>query len=593
MHENPRQSRGKIIDDFRRSFLDFDPGGVNSAAQAATEWLKDHIALDFETYVARLQRAFSSGINSDVDTLVQRLMDSLASGHVTISIGEAETILELLQREFRFDSCADLGDSLIGMGVVSLKIRRIYARSLIETDRITPAIYLLEHLAEEAEQADDQEETSEAYGLLGRCYKQLYVDCAGCRETSHRHLQDALECYWAVYADPAFSEYSELSWHAVNLATLGKIAADNKVQIDFDWEEIAEAVIHMVQKQFSDAYVAAIDEGEEVDRQIHWKFATLAEANIALENYDKALKQMVRFANEHHTRFRFAGTLRQFEQVVRLDPSDKQQGAIIHFIRAMALNNREECELLVTDGDSQLKTVDEIVGEITDDPVRFEGIFGTARFKTYLWYRTGLQSAGSVAKITDMFGTHYGTGFLVDGGDFHRSLKNKKVLMTNAHVVSPDSREQHNAFGEALAPEDARVVFEATQERTMMEGLTPVFTSGRDQLDFTILTFDKEPDVPSLPVTANNPSADDRVYIIGHPQGAGLSFSIQDNQIVDLNAGKIRYQTPTQKGSSGSPLFNESWEVFGLHHAEISNPQANEGILFRNIVSHLDKGYHD
>ena len=58
--------------------------------------------------------------------------------------------------------------------------------------------------------------------------------------------------------------------------------------------------------------------------------------------------------------------------------------------------------------------------------------------------------------------------------------------------------------------------------------------------------------------------------------------------------------TDTERGSSGSPVFNNDWKVIALHHAGkteedgglVINPAtgekrgANEGILIKNIVQH-------
>ena len=50
---------------------------------------------------------------------------------------------------------------------------------------------------------------------------------------------------------------------------------------------------------------------------------------------------------------------------------------------------------------------------------------------------------------------------------------------------------------------------------------------------------------------------------------------------VDANSGKIQYVNKTAGGSSGSPCFNEDWELVALHHAERSRSfgSIREGIL--------------
>ena len=94
---------------------------------------------------------------------------------------------------------------------------------------------------------------------------------------------------------------------------------------------------------------------------------------------------------------------------------------------------------------------------------------------------------------------------------------------------------------------------------------------------------------------------DQRVYIIGHPLGGGLSFSLQDNLLLDIVAPKLHYRTPTEPGNSGSGVFNEVWKIVAIHHAggrdlkrltpvagESDRYAANEGIAIGAIKEGLD-----
>jgi V8-like Glu-specific endopeptidase len=86
-----------------------------------------------------------------------------------------------------------------------------------------------------------------------------------------------------------------------------------------------------------------------------------------------------------------------------------------------------------------------------------------------------------------------------------------------------------------------------------------------------------------------------RLYVIGHPRGGGLMFSMQDNRLVDHGAPtdyRVHYRTPTEPGSSGSPVFNGSWELVALHHSGSATMkrihgagtyEANEGIWIQAI----------
>jgi V8-like Glu-specific endopeptidase len=87
------------------------------------------------------------------------------------------------------------------------------------------------------------------------------------------------------------------------------------------------------------------------------------------------------------------------------------------------------------------------------------------------------------------------------------------------------------------------------------------------------------------------------VCIIGHPGGGGLSLSLQDNLLLDYDDQKMHYRTPTENGSSGSPVFNKQWKLVGLHHKGDSRMpklngkqgayEANEGIRISAIIEAL------
>ena len=83
--------------------------------------------------------------------------------------------------------------------------------------------------------------------------------------------------------------------------------------------------------------------------------------------------------------------------------------------------------------------------------------------------------------------------------------------------------------------------------------------------------------------------------MIGHPAGGGLKFSIRGNDLLgyDPESFRVHYSAPTEGGSSGSPVFNQAWQLMAVHHAgdakmrRFDDPsatyQANEGITIKAI----------
>jgi endonuclease G, mitochondrial len=89
------------------------------------------------------------------------------------------------------------------------------------------------------------------------------------------------------------------------------------------------------------------------------------------------------------------------------------------------------------------------------------------------------------------------------------------------------------------------------------------------------------------------------VSIIQHPSGAPKMLAIRENKVVDCFDSFIHYSTDTQPGSSGSPVFNDSWDLVALHHAGVPSPDtsggwiANEGVRISSIMQFLAAHYDE
>ncbi len=86
------------------------------------------------------------------------------------------------------------------------------------------------------------------------------------------------------------------------------------------------------------------------------------------------------------------------------------------------------------------------------------------------------------------------------------------------------------------------------------------------------------------------------LFIMQHPKGAALKLALDTQAVVGLyGAGRrVRYTTSTEPGSSGSPVFDQNWNLVALHHsgdpASIM-PSYNEGIPITLIGGRLrEKG---
>lgn len=95
---------------------------------------------------------------------------------------------------------------------------------------------------------------------------------------------------------------------------------------------------------------------------------------------------------------------------------------------------------------------------------------------------------------------------------------------------------------------------------------------------------------PSRPVEVG-----DRVYIIQHPKGGYKQISLHENIVTSRNNQRIQYLTDTESGSSGSPVFNDRWELVALHHQWVDvaikgshKPEyRNQGVNIARVVKAL------
>lgn len=88
------------------------------------------------------------------------------------------------------------------------------------------------------------------------------------------------------------------------------------------------------------------------------------------------------------------------------------------------------------------------------------------------------------------------------------------------------------------------------------------------------------------------------VNIIQHPNSMPKTIAIRNNLLTAREETKLLYETDTEVGSSGSPVFNDQWDVVALHHYGAAEGQAsgvasgtkvNEGIRISSIYTDLQE----
>lgn len=498
----------------------------------------------------------------------------------------ARRILKQLRRNRRFDLMQRLADQLLQSGSRDPEIRRQYAQSQLDQGNITAGLSVLRQLVRSTV-GDDWRENYEARGLLGRAYKQLYVDHgeAGTRR-QRRYLQDALRWYHGVYR-----EDSDQLWHGINTVALLARAERDGVRLDGGYPSV---------RGLAEAILSTVHRKHEAGRCQVWDEATALEACVALGRPEEALTWLARYLDHREDEadaFEYASTHRQLTEVWQLDATEGLGAKILPPLMARLLERQGgRLEIASDELVAQQKQAIELTGDL-----QYERILGRDSFVRLRWLASALERAKSVARIENrLTGKGIGTGFLVRGGDFHPDYGDEILLLTNAHVLS-DIATIHGA----LSARRALVTFEAPRpaidERRVKEIL---WSSPPHELDGTLARLDPPiEELEACPITNELPpvgdGANSRVYVIGHPRGGQLSFSIHDNHLLDHDDRLLHYRAPTEGGSSGSPVFNDQWELVALHHAggeEVARLNdkagyyaANEGIWVQAIARALNQ----
>ncbi|ULJ74483.1 DNA/RNA non-specific endonuclease [Rhizobium gallicum] len=221
-----------------------------------------------------------------------------------------------------------------------------------------------------------------------------------------------------------------------------------------------------------------------------------------------------------------------------------------------------------------------VTAEELDAETIQEVVFATRDFQSVEFLERGIFASRSVGRILIRAGGGFkarGTGFLVAPG----------LLMTNEHVLSSPALAgvcvvemdyEQNRFG----PEKHPQIFALEPER---------FFLCDPDLDFALVAVaaasDHGVEITSygwLPLNGAQGKIaivdGDYINIVQHPLGREKEVVIRNNRVLDMRTSNnepgsdalgafLHYEADTEKGSSGSPVSNDSWEVVALHHSGV------------------------
>lgn len=230
------------------------------------------------------------------------------------------------------------------------------------------------------------------------------------------------------------------------------------------------------------------------------------------------------------------------------------------------------------------------------DSIAFERILGKNDLFPISYLQIGLNLSKAICRISirDSRGVTigYGTGFLVS----------PNIILTNNHVIN-SYQVASNSIAEFNYQDDENFM-PCPSYNFRLNPETFFITD--EKLDFTLVAVNENvtnqqhlKDFGYLKMSQKQGTIlpEEYVSIIQHPKGGPKSVTLRENKVSRIKESFIHYLTDTEPGSSGSPVFNDQWDLVALHHSGVPNPNqkdewiANEGILIFAIVNYLAKKY--
>ncbi|WP_106402855.1 DNA/RNA non-specific endonuclease [Actinocorallia populi] len=211
--------------------------------------------------------------------------------------------------------------------------------------------------------------------------------------------------------------------------------------------------------------------------------------------------------------------------------------------------------------------------ETPQGAAQLEKIINTADFVGVRYLDAGVAAARGVGRVNvrddreNLLG--YGTG----------SLVSPVLLLTNHHVL-PDA-------GTARCSVIEFDYQDGIDGRPLPSRVYPFdpdrFFLADPGLDFALVAVDAPPGglaafgFNRLIEAEGKAIIGEFVTIVQHPRGDKKQVVLRENRIVDIPDRYLHYTADTEPGSSGSPVFNDQWEVVALHHAGVPVPGGEDG----------------
>ncbi len=198
-------------------------------------------------------------------------------------------------------------------------------------------------------------------------------------------------------------------------------------------------------------------------------------------------------------------------------------------------------------------------------PAGAEAIIDSVDLMAASFLSEGAQIRRAIAyvEVNGITSSAVGTGFLVS----------PTLFLTNFHVI-----------GDENAARGTQIVFDREMDETGRPRRTTTYLldpdrfalfSPADQLDFALVAVGAlnggSATLAELGFCALSDRGDKHVIgmnvnIVQHPRGLPKMLALRNNILQFRTERTLLYETDTDHGSSGAPVFNDDWDLIALHH---------------------------
>lgn len=452
---------------------------------------------------------------------------------------------------------------------------------------------------------------SEALGLRGRIWKSRAAALEAPDPTLYHAYYQALSVYGE--AEQLTSEHSvfnqsDIDYHRVNILALIHSAESKKLK-EFSrrrrpWKAArgwAEDILTRLQTMNEDPRDYELANGGDAAM-------FLGDNVLAAEYYARYV------AAARDEPFRMNNCRRQLVELWGVDPAGRGRlPALVQQMGLLAAGGAQSVSFNVKEAEAILAAAQADAEELQ---ASFDGVSGTLIEEI----ADVIELSRSVGLVKRADGSEVGTGFLMAGGDIHPDLEGEHVFITNDHVVS-----DHRSYAGTVSSAEALIYFERSGQKYPCRVKEVFWRSPVLKHDCAILRLDEPPPVsraievcPVLPrrwLTEGgyDPQAAERsaprVYIIGHPLGGAMRITLEKHFFIDHDGPEraaeatpepvnVHYRAPTERGNSGSPVFDaQTRMLIAVHHKASRTPlngrrpkrsapyQANQGKWICAIIA--------